>query len=172
MSEKKRTPRAKQNNSISVGSIASLMWGTILWLFAILSEMWVSRTITMIIAVIGTLLWAVGLIAICRTAINTINTIHTCSSCKYYSVYIQRDMFTKYIQAALRRAQYKLINNNNEPCFADVPELDGVWAMGHTIEDARRELIEVLEEWIAARLTWGLPIPPIGGQSIEVSKKT
>jgi len=43
--------------------------------------------------------------------------------------------------------------------------------MGHTIEDARRELIEALEEWIAARLMWGLPIPPISGQSIEISKK-
>ena len=170
MSEKKKTPRAKRNNSSSVGLIiAPLIWGTILWLFAILSEMWVSRTITLTIAAIGTILWAVGLIAICRTAIDT---THTRSSCKDYSASIPRDMFTEYIQAALRRAQYKLINNSNEPCFADVPELDGVWAMGHTIEDARRELIEVLEEWIAARLMWGLPIPSIGGQSIEISKKT
>jgi predicted RNase H-like HicB family nuclease len=80
-------------------------------------------------------------------------------------------MFSEYIQAALEKAQYKLIDNGDEPCFVDVPELDGVWATGHTVEDARKELIEVLEEWIAARLTWGLPIPPIGGQSIEVSKE-
>jgi predicted RNase H-like HicB family nuclease len=77
------------------------------------------------------------------------------------------DMFTEYIQAALERAQYKLIDNGDEPCFADVPELDGVWATGRNIEDARKELIEVLEEWIAARLMWGLPIPPISGQSIS-----
>jgi len=95
MSEKKKTPRAKRNNSSSVGLIiASLIWGTILWLFAILSEMWVSRTITLTIAAIGTILWAVGLIAICRTAIDT---THTRSSCKDYSASIPRDMFTEYI---------------------------------------------------------------------------
>ena len=95
MSEKKKTPRAKRNNSSSVGLIiASLIWGTILWLFAILSEMWVSRTITLTIAAIGTILWAVGLIAICRTAIDT---THTRSSCKDYYASIPRDMFTEYI---------------------------------------------------------------------------
>ncbi len=80
-------------------------------------------------------------------------------------------MFSEYIAASLERAQYKIIDNGDEPYFAEVPELDGVWATGHTIEDARRELIEVIEEWIAARLAWGLPIPPIGGQTIEVSKE-
>jgi len=45
------------------------------------------------------------------------------------------------------------------------------WATGHTVEDARRNFIEALEEWIAARLQWGLLIPPIGGQTIEVSKE-
>jgi predicted RNase H-like HicB family nuclease len=80
-------------------------------------------------------------------------------------------MFAEYIAAALEKAQYKVIENGDEPYFVDVPELDGVWATGHTIEDARRELIEVLDEWIAARLSWGLPIPPIGGQTIEVSKE-
>ncbi len=63
---------------------------------------------------------------------------------------------------------YRIIDNSDKPCFANVPELNGVGATGHTIEDARRELIGVLEKWIAARLACGLPIPPIGGQSIKV----
>jgi predicted RNase H-like HicB family nuclease len=80
-------------------------------------------------------------------------------------------MFPEYIQAALERAQYKVIDNGDEPYFADVPELDGVWATGRTVEEVRRNFIEALEEWIAARLQWGLSIPPIGGQTIEVSKE-
>ena len=75
MSEKKKTPRAKQINGFSIGLIASSVWGAIFWLFAISSEMWVSRNITMTIATIGTLLWAVGLIALCRKAVVM---IHTC----------------------------------------------------------------------------------------------
>ena len=78
-------------------------------------------------------------------------------------------MFTEYIQAALEKVQYKFIDNGDEPYFADVPELDGVWAAGHTVEDARRNFIEALEEWIAARLQWGLPIPPIGDYSNPLS---
>lgn len=168
MSEKQKVPRAKKNNTISIGLFASLVWGTILWLFAILSEMWSTQNISITIAAMGTLLWAVGLIAIYMTAVGK---PHKCFSCKNYSVSTPRDTFNEYIQAALERAQYKLSNDSNEPFFADVPELDGVRATGHTLEDVRRELIEVLEEWIAARLTWGLPIPPIGGQSIEASKE-
>ncbi len=80
-------------------------------------------------------------------------------------------MFAEYIAAALEKAQYKIIDNGDEPYFADVPELDGVWATGHNVEDARRKLIEALDDWIAACLTWGLPIPPVGGQTIEVSKE-
>lgn len=55
-------------------------------------------------------------------------------------------MFAEYIAAALEKAQYKIIDNGDEPCFADVPELDGVWATGHSVEDARRKLIEALDE--------------------------
>jgi predicted RNase H-like HicB family nuclease len=55
-------------------------------------------------------------------------------------------MFPEYIQAALERAQYKVIDNGDEPYFADVPELDGVWATGRTVEEVRRNFIEALEE--------------------------
>ena len=75
-------------------------------------------------------------------------------------------MFAEYVQAALEKAQYKIIDSE-EPYFVDVPELDGVWATGKTIEDARRNFIEALEDWIAANLLWNLALPPIGGHSIS-----
>ena len=80
-------------------------------------------------------------------------------------------MFAEYIQAALERAEYKIIDNGDEPYFVEVPELDGVWATGRTIEDARRNFIEALEDWIAANLLWNLALPPIGGQTISVSRE-
>jgi predicted RNase H-like HicB family nuclease len=63
-------------------------------------------------------------------------------------------MFAEYIQAALVRAEYKIIDNGEEPYFVDVPELDGVWAIGRTVEDACSNFIEALEDWIAAHLLW------------------
>jgi len=70
-------------------------------------------------------------------------------------------MFAEYIEAALERAEYKIIDND-EPYFAEVPELEGVWATGEAIEKCRKELIGVIEGWIALRLKLGLPIPPVG----------
>jgi predicted RNase H-like HicB family nuclease len=79
-------------------------------------------------------------------------------------------MFAEYIQAALEKAEYEIIDNP-EPYYAHVPGLVGVWATGQTIEECRKELIEVIEEWIVARLQWGQPIPSIGGHAITTSSK-
>ena len=76
-------------------------------------------------------------------------------------------MFSEYVQAALARAEYEPIEKG-EYC-ATVPGLSGVIATGETIEECRRDLIEVLEEWISFRLRLGMSIPPIGGKTIEVS---
>jgi len=77
-------------------------------------------------------------------------------------------MFAEYIDAALKRAEYEVIDNP-EPYYAHVPGLTGVWATGKTFEDCRRELISVIEGWIALRLRMGDSIPSIGGVTINVS---
>ncbi len=60
-------------------------------------------------------------------------------------------------------------NDDPEPFYGEVPELEGVWATGKTLEDCRRELQEVIEGWIALKLRFGHPIPAIGGHSINAS---
>ncbi|MGA9099017.1 MAG: type II toxin-antitoxin system HicB family antitoxin [Methanotrichaceae archaeon] len=78
-------------------------------------------------------------------------------------------MFAEYIEAALERAVYKTLEDEEEPIFVSVPELPGAWATGKTIEEARKELISVIEGWIALRLRMGRSIPPIGGHVITAS---
>jgi predicted RNase H-like HicB family nuclease len=70
-------------------------------------------------------------------------------------------MLTEYIEAALSKAKYELIEDE-EPFFGEVPELEGVWATGKTLEECRKNLVEVIDGWILVRLRKGLPIPPIG----------
>ena len=77
-------------------------------------------------------------------------------------------MFAEYIQAAMDQATYEIIDDP-EPFYGEVPELEGVWATGKTLEDCRRELQEVIEGWIALKLRFGHPIPAIGGHSINAS---
>jgi predicted RNase H-like HicB family nuclease len=74
-------------------------------------------------------------------------------------------MIGEYIQAALERARYELIDDA-EPYYGEVRELPGVWASGATLEDCRRGLVEVIEGWIIVRLRNGLDIPPLGDHTI------
>lgn len=45
---------------------------------------------------------------------------------------------------------------------ATVPGHQGVRAVGSSFEECRKDLIEVIEEWIVARRQWGYPIPHHG----------
>lgn len=76
-------------------------------------------------------------------------------------------MFAEYIAAALQRAEYKIIESD-EPVFVSVPGLNGAWATGKTIEEARAELIEVIEEWLVLGIKLGHTIPAIGDAMINV----
>ena len=70
-------------------------------------------------------------------------------------------MLTEYIEAAMSKAKYEMIEDE-EPYYGEVPELKGVWASGKTLEECRKNLVEVIDGWIIVRLRKGLPIPPIG----------
>ena len=77
-------------------------------------------------------------------------------------------MLTKYIQAAIRQAQYKILPDDGT-FYGEIPGLQGVYANKDTLEATREELVEVLEEWILLRLSWKLPLPIVNG--IELSVK-
>ena len=76
------------------------------------------------------------------------------------------DMFCEYIQSALSKATYEIIEDE-EPFYGEILELRGVWAIGKTMEECRENLKGVIEGWIALRLRLGLAIPPINGHTIE-----
>ena len=65
-------------------------------------------------------------------------------------------MITEYIEAALSKARYEIIEDE-EPYYGEVPELEGVWATGKTLEECRKNLAEAIDGWIVVRLRKGLP---------------
>jgi predicted RNase H-like HicB family nuclease len=79
-------------------------------------------------------------------------------------------MITEYINAALNKAKYELIEDE-DPYYGEIPELKGVWAVGQTLEECRRNLAEVLDGWLVVRLKKGLPIPPIGDYQVDDLKR-
>ena len=70
-------------------------------------------------------------------------------------------MLIEYIQEALRRARYELIEDE-EPYYGEIPDLKGVWATGKTLEECRENLKDVVEGWILVSLKKELPIPSLG----------
>jgi predicted RNase H-like HicB family nuclease len=78
-------------------------------------------------------------------------------------------MLTEYILTALKRAQYKKLDDGS--WFAEIPGFKGVWANGDTVETCRTELREVLEEWLILKIKDNDPIPSLDGLEIRVRKE-
>jgi predicted RNase H-like HicB family nuclease len=79
-------------------------------------------------------------------------------------------MLTEYIHAALRRAQYELLEDGT--FYAEIPGLPGVLANAETLEGCREELREVLEGWIVLGLRLGHSLPDIDGISLSIKLET
>jgi len=79
-------------------------------------------------------------------------------------------MIEQYIQEALARAHYEMIDDD-DPFYGEIKGLKGVFSTGKTLEECRNKLFEVLEGWIIMRLRQNLRIPSINGFTIEKPKK-
>jgi len=76
-------------------------------------------------------------------------------------------MLTEYLQGAMRRARYEVIEDDGT-FYGSIPGLDGVWGNASTMEACRQELESVLQEWLLFRLSRQLPIPPLDGIELTV----
>ena len=76
-------------------------------------------------------------------------------------------MLTEYINAAMHRAHYEILGDG-EGFFGKIEGFQGVWANSDKLENCRKELQEVLEEWILIGLKCGSPIPIIEGIDLDV----
>lgn len=75
-------------------------------------------------------------------------------------------MLSQYIKGAMRRARYEILSDDGT-FYGEIPGFEGVYANAPTLEAARDELEEVLEEWILFRVSRTLPVPEVDGISLE-----
>jgi predicted RNase H-like HicB family nuclease len=78
-------------------------------------------------------------------------------------------MLTDYVEAAMRRAKYKILPAN-EGFFGEISGFKGVWANHDTLEACRDELREVLEDWMLVSVRLGFKLPVIAGIDLNESK--
>lgn len=79
-------------------------------------------------------------------------------------------MLTKYIQAAMRRATYEILPEN-EGFYGEIPGFDGVWANASTLELCREELQEVLEGWLLLGLAKGHALPIVDDLDLTIHQE-
>jgi predicted RNase H-like HicB family nuclease len=78
-------------------------------------------------------------------------------------------MLTEYIEAAMRKAKYELLNKE-EGFFGRIPPCRGVWANADTLEECRDELRSILEGWILLGIRLGHKLPVIDGINLNARK--
>ncbi len=66
-------------------------------------------------------------------------------------------MLTQYIELQLKKARYKILKDGQY--FGSISTAKGVWASAKTRAQCKKELQEVLEEWIALKLSARAVIP-------------
>ena len=77
-------------------------------------------------------------------------------------------MLREYLSAAMGRATFESLPDE-DATYAEIPGFDGVYAHAATAEACRRELEEVLEEWILFRVSRNLLLPVV--DSIQLAVK-
>ena len=74
-------------------------------------------------------------------------------------------MLTEYIAAAMRKAKYEILEDD-ESYYGEIPGFQGVYANTDTLKECEEELESVLEDWIMIGLRFGDPIPEIDGLKV------
>jgi predicted RNase H-like HicB family nuclease len=76
-------------------------------------------------------------------------------------------MLTKYIDAAMRRAEYEVVEDDGS-IYGHAPDLPGAWANAPTQEACAIELREVVEDWIMLSIADRETLPVINGIDLNV----
>ena len=66
-------------------------------------------------------------------------------------------MLTEFISKKLKNARYKILKDGSY--FGEITGIKGVWASAKNLEDCRRDLQEVLEDWLLLKVRDGEQIP-------------
>ena len=69
-------------------------------------------------------------------------------------------MLTAYIQAAMRRAKYEILEDDGT-FYGEIPGFQGVYSNAPTLEACRDELVEVLEGWILLGISLHHELPVV-----------
>ena len=77
---------------------------------------------------------------------------------------MEKAMLTQYIRAAMERAHYEIIQDE-ELYYGEIPGIEGLWATGKTFENCWKNLLQSLEDWLYFSIDKSLPVPALDHHS-------
>jgi len=78
-------------------------------------------------------------------------------------------MIRQYIEKAMEKAKYEILEDDGS-FYAEIPACRGVYANAKTLEQCRKELEEILEEWLLLRIHKNLDVPAIDGIELKIKE--
>ena len=78
-------------------------------------------------------------------------------------------MLLEYVEEALRKAKFEVLKDDHSH-YGSIPGFRGVYANAKTLTQCRKELREVLEEWLLVRLRRNLSIPKLKTIDLKLKK--
>jgi len=76
-------------------------------------------------------------------------------------------MIRDYIRQAMQKAHYEIIEQEAAPFYGEIPGLQGVMAVGETLEECRANLEDALDAWLVLGLQLGHEIPALDGIQLD-----
>ena len=78
-------------------------------------------------------------------------------------------MIRRFIDKAMEHAKYEILSDDGS-FYGEIPICRGVYANAKSLEKCRKELEEVLEEWILFRIHKNLSLPVVDGIEIKIQE--
>ena len=76
-------------------------------------------------------------------------------------------MIREYISAAMAKAEYEILCDDGS-FYGEIPGFQGVYSNAETLEECRKVLEEVLEEWLLLGIWFHHDIPVVDGLELNV----
>ncbi len=78
-------------------------------------------------------------------------------------------MLIEYVDSAMNHAKYEILKDQKK-YYGEIPQCKGVFATAKSLEECRRQLAEVLEEWVLLRVHRHLKLPAFNGVKLSVKE--
>ena len=78
-------------------------------------------------------------------------------------------MIREYISKAMTGAQYETLSDDGS-WYGEIPGFQGVYSNADTLEECKKELEDVLEDWLLFSISHNMDVPVVDGIDLKIGE--